>query len=95
MTWCNDNWTAEWTLVQMPGIPYYWIESRVNGSRPMSVPNFGVNNGDPVQNIDWKGTADQEWQINYVFNFTARLSAPPGGDDSRARSQAEATRHGQ
>ncbi len=69
-TYCDGSAAEEWQFTPVPGLgSTYYLSSPVNQWRVLSVPNWGTDNGDPLQVLGCGCGAYQQWVLEYVVNF--------------------------
>jgi hypothetical protein len=71
---CDGSAAEEWQLTPVPGLgSTYYLSSPVNQWRVLSVPNWGVNNGDPLQVLSCACGAYQQWIFTYVIDLRGSI----------------------
>lgn len=73
-TYCDGSAAEEWDFAQIGGLTStYYLFNRANQMRPLSVPNWGVNNGDPLQLLNCGCGAYQQWIVTYVIDLRGSI----------------------
>jgi Ricin-type beta-trefoil lectin domain len=73
-TYCDGSAAEEWNLTPVPGLSStYYLSSPVNQWRVLSVPNWGVNNRDPLQVLSCACGAYQQWILTYFIDLRGSI----------------------
>jgi Ricin-type beta-trefoil lectin domain-like len=73
-----DSAADEWQLTPVPGLNYtYYLSSPLNQWRVLSVPNWGVNDGDPLQVLGCACGANQQWIVSNILDLRGSVKKTP------------------